>query len=115
MQFYFVFPLVMASLFRVTQRRGIIATMMLIAAALGCTYSECLVRTDTSAAYFRLSSRFWEIMLGSVITLYDGHRVCTAVFSETQLLIVKSMVGIAGISILYFRVYFSPKRHHFQA
>ena len=70
-QYYIVFPLFFRLFARRFSKNILALTTVLLLASL--VYSEFLVRHQPSAAYFMLSSRLWELMLGTIVAILS-HR-----------------------------------------
>lgn len=64
-QYYLFFPILMLALWRFG--RKLIPYLLLIIAAASLIYSQYIVETDPSAAFFLLPSRLWELMTGSLL------------------------------------------------
>lgn len=73
-QFYIFFPLILFALMRIggQQRGRLVALAALCVIALASLfYSQSIVETDQTAAFFLLTSRAWELMVGALLALVE--------------------------------------------
>ncbi|MDG1122943.1 MAG: acyltransferase family protein [Glaciecola sp.] len=68
-QFYLLYPLILASLAKIVPHKAL-KTIVLVGTILGFMYGVYATYQAPKAAYFLLSSRAWEMMLGGVAYLY---------------------------------------------
>ncbi|MBN8912366.1 MAG: acyltransferase [Rhizobiales bacterium] len=71
-QYYIVFPLVLALIWR--KSRALIFPVLLATAAASLAYSAYKVETNVDAAFFLTPSRIWELLVGALVASH-GHRL----------------------------------------
>jgi len=71
-QYYIVFPLVLALMWR--RSRALIFPVLLATAAASLAYSAYKVETNVDAAFFLTPSRIWELLVGALVASH-GHRL----------------------------------------
>jgi len=72
-QFYLVFPLMLAALYRLPRRAMLLVLGSVVAASFAG--SAILVRTDPTAAFYLPHSRAWELGLGALLALKAAPRL----------------------------------------
>lgn len=71
-QYYIVFPLLLAGVWRWSFR--VILAVLLGVCALSLGFADVLWRYDATAAFYLLPSRFWEILVGSIAAFVLAER-----------------------------------------
>ncbi|MFG1344716.1 acyltransferase family protein [Xanthobacter autotrophicus DSM 431] len=98
-QFYIIFPLLLFALMRIggRERGRRVAVGALGAIALfSLAYSQSIVRTDASGAFFLLTSRAWELLAGALLALLAWPRVSQRVANAI------AVAGALGILVPVF-------------
>ncbi|MFG1300127.1 acyltransferase family protein [Xanthobacter sp. V3C-3] len=73
-QFYIFFPLVLFALMRLGGRKVALAGLTLIA-IVSAVYAQSIVEVDRHAAFYLLTSRAWELLVGSLLALFAWPRI----------------------------------------
>lgn len=94
-QYYIVFPLLLALLWR---RRTFIFPVFLAVAVASLAYSENKVGTNVDAAFFLTPSRIWELLVGAIVASH-GHRL--------RLSLASAQAGsLAGAGLVLYSIFF---------
>ncbi|MFS8038006.1 acyltransferase family protein [Xanthobacter sp. AM11] len=73
-QFYIFFPLLLFVLMKAGGRRLAVPGLALVAIG-SLAYAQSIVETDQSAAFFLLTSRAWELLVGALVALIAWPRM----------------------------------------
>jgi peptidoglycan/LPS O-acetylase OafA/YrhL len=99
-QFYVFFPLLLCIAWRISPKRFMY--FLIIGALLSLGYSEWLLGHSADQAFYFLSSRSWELLLGAIFA--------TGVIPELKNRSVREAAGLAGIASIGCAVFmFSPR------
>lgn len=99
-QFYIFFPLLLLFLFRFRKNRLVLFLILFAAASL--TLAQHLVRSNQGAAFYLITSRAWELLIGSLCAIYLTY--------YTQALpknpIVREGLSVIGLLFLLSSIFF---------
>lgn len=98
-QYYIFFPLVLAAIWK--RQKKFVSHFLLFLATVSLIYSQLQLHKDSSAAYFLLSSRLWELMIGSIV----------AYLIFTKRIAVKSNQAgsLVGLLLILYATFFFDK------
>ena len=92
-QFYFFFPIVLWLAWR---RRLNLLIVTSVIAVLSFSWNLYQYNTDTTALFYSPLTRFWELMIGSVLAYFSLSQQKTSALSATQSAAnLRSLVGVA--------------------
>lgn len=94
-QFYIVLPLLMILAFRAGKRAGIAAILALSVASFA--YSVRITNTDPTTNFYMITSRFWELGIGSLLALLTVPKVRNAYLG-----MFPPLIGLWGIAFGMF-------------
>jgi peptidoglycan/LPS O-acetylase OafA/YrhL len=94
-QFYFLFPALLFLLVRWTRQRA--AQLLFVCAILSFALSIWLTHRNPSAAFYMLSSRAWELLMGSLLAL--------KAVPPIRMRLVREVSAAAGLALILFAVF----------
>ncbi|ART80875.1 acyltransferase family protein [Oceanisphaera avium] len=94
-QFYIIYPLVLLALYKLTSQQTL-KKIIIYASAISFLYCIYLTSTAPSSAYYLLSSRAWEMMVGGLAYVYP--------FSTTTR--QKKMLELTGLTFILGSYFF---------
>ena len=99
-QFYIFFPLVMIGIYRWCKNHTL--SLLSIALIISLLYSEWMTSQDASSSFYMLSSRFWELLTGSLIgyILYKHPQ-------ENNNNKLKQSMPVLGLLLIIFSIFFT--------
>lgn len=97
-QFYIFFPIVLAVVWKILPRRQVFGGVVILLFITSLLYSQYLSNSNSSAAFYLLSSRAWEMLAGSLVFLYGRKVVLTGRFI--------SVAEISGLLLILASVVF---------
>lgn len=102
-QFYIFFPFLLIVLYKFNKKALILGLMALALASLGL--ADWLSVHKTSAAFYLLPPRIWELLLGALSAIYlrDSH-----VFQEARF--IGGLGGYFGMALMFYAIFFFDKQ-----
>ncbi len=96
-QFYLIFPLIIAAVWKVIPKRGALVATHVILLLMSFVICVILTRQDSAKAFYLFQSRAWELLLGGLVFLLFHHRrlsslMCKIAEGLGLLLILASIV-----------------------
>lgn len=98
-QFYIFFPLILLSVWK-WQKKFILYLLLGLALA-SLTYSQIKIDKDPSAAFFLLSSRLWELTIGSLVAWLNFSKLLTFNGNHTG--------SLVGFLLILYAIFFFDK------
>ncbi len=97
-QFYLILPVVMATVWKIRPGRG--PQLFIVAAGLLLSLAICIIATPirTSASFYLLPTRAWEMLAGGLVYLWLGRMALTVMWQRILELVGFAMV-IASLAI----------------
>ena len=96
-QFYLIFPIIMTILYKINSSKKLIFSLLLIGTILSFLASIYITHRSSSAGFFLLPTRAWEMLVGGLIYFYSISNK-TIKFSKT--------LEFTGFLIIFFSLIF---------
>ena len=100
-QYYVVFPVLLAALWRLRLVKVFLAILFLSLASL--MFAEFKLGKDVSSAFFYLHSRAWELGVGALLALAMTPQIQTHLKFEIPLLVCQAL-ALVGLTLIVFAI-----------
>jgi peptidoglycan/LPS O-acetylase OafA/YrhL len=97
-QFYLLYPLILAAIWRFAPSRHAVLIALPILAAVSFLASVVITRTQPSAAFYLLPTRAWELLAGGLVALAPLKRAS----SSTRLALESAGIALIAFAVLFF-------------
>lgn len=106
-QFYFIFPLILAALWRYC--RDHIALVIFCLFLISLATAELTVKSNPNAAFYLLHTRGWELLAGALCAVISSKRDLGSVLGQT----CSNIFAALGAALLSFSIFFFSSKHPF--
>jgi len=100
-QFYLIFPPFLFFLFKFFRKKIYFFLIILFLLSLITSSIWTLVNNDILRSYYSIQTRFWEILAGSIVALYEVNRKKQYYFNHQSITILLSFVVIILVIFLF--------------